>query len=98
MTKSELSEEVARRLGITKKLASQVVDTVFQVILDTLRDGDEKVKVQVIPFGSFTKRRRKAREGRDPRTGKPIQIRERVVPVFTPGKALREAVDIKENK
>ncbi len=93
MTKAELSEEVARRLGITKKLAAQAVDTVFTVILDTLKDGDDDVKVQVIPFGSFTKRRRQAREGRDPRTGKPINIRARTVPVFTPGKALRESVD-----
>jgi len=93
MTKAELSEEVARRLGITKKLAAKAVDSVFYVILDTLKEGKDKVKVQVIPFGSFTKRRRKAREGRDPRTGKPIKIRARTVPVFTPGKALREAVD-----
>lgn len=93
MTKSELSEEVARRLGITKRLAAQAVDTVFKVIVDTLREGDEDVKVQVIPYGSFTKRFRKAREGRDPRTGEPIQIRARTVPVFTPGKAMREAVE-----
>jgi DNA-binding protein HU-beta len=92
MTKSELSEEVARRLGITKKLAGQAVDTVFEVILDTLKAGDDDVKVQVIPFGSFTKRKRKAREGRDPRTGQPIQIQARTVPVFNPGKALRDGV------
>jgi DNA-binding protein HU-beta len=95
MTKSELSEEVARRLNITKKLAAQAVDTVFEVILDTLKNGEEEVKVQVIPFGSFTKRTRKAREGRDPRTGKPINIPARTVPVFNPGKALRDAVDKK---
>lgn len=93
MTKSELVEAVAGRLKITKKLAAKAVDEVFKVILETLRDGEEDVKVQVIPFGSFTKRFRKAREGRDPRTGDKINIRERVVPVFTPGKALRESVD-----
>ncbi len=93
MTKSELVESVAGRLKITKKLSAKAVDEVFTVILETLREGDENVKVQVIPFGSFTKRFRKAREGRDPRTGEKIKIRERVVPVFTPGKALREAVD-----
>jgi DNA-binding protein HU-beta len=93
MTKAELSEEVAKRLGITKKLAAQAVDTVFTVIMDTLKTGPDDVKVQVIPFGSFTRRQRKEREGRDPRTGKPIKIRARTVPVFTPGKALRESVD-----
>lgn len=93
MTKSELIESVAGKLKITKKLAAKAVDAVFSTIMETLADGEEDVKVQVIPFGSFSKRFRKAREGRDPRTGDKIQIRARTVPVFSPGKALKEAVD-----
>ncbi len=93
MTKSELVEAVAGKLKITKKLAAGTVDAVFGTIMETLSKGDKDVKVQVIPFGSFSKRFRKAREGRDPRTGEKIQISERTVPVFTPGKALKDAVD-----
>jgi len=93
MTKSELAEAVAGKLKITKKLAVKSVDAVFTVIMETLSEGDMNVKVQVIPFGSFSKRFRKAREGRDPRTGEKINIRARTVPVFSPGKALKEAVD-----
>jgi len=93
MTKSQLIDAVSSRLKITKKFAGQVVDEVFKTIMETLAEGDENEKVQVIPFGSFSKRHRKAREGRDPRTGEKIQIRARTVPIFTPGKAFREAVD-----
>ncbi|MCD4785556.1 MAG: HU family DNA-binding protein [Candidatus Eremiobacteraeota bacterium] len=93
MTKSQLIDAVARRLKTTKKFAGQAVDEVFKIITETIAKGNEKEKVQIIPFGSFSKRYRKAREGRDPRTGDKIQIRARTVPVFTPGKALKEAVD-----
>jgi DNA-binding protein HU-beta len=92
MTKSELVKALAGKLKITNKLASQAVDEVFGIITETLEQGDENSKVQIIPFGSFSKRTRKAREGRDPRTGDKITIPERTVPVFTPGKALRDAV------
>lgn len=95
MTKSELIEAVAKKLKSTKKLAGEAVEAVFGTIMETLSAGDSDAKVQVIPFGSFSKRFRKAREGRDPRTGEKIQIDERTVPVFTPGKALKEAVDKK---
>lgn len=93
MTKSELVKIVAERLKMNKKSAAQTVNEVFNVIMETLEKGDEDVKIQITPFGKFSKRTRKAREGRDPRSGEVIQIPERTVPVFTPGKALKEAVD-----
>ena len=93
MTKSELVKIVAERLKMNKKSAAQTVNEVFNVIIEALEKGDDDVKIQITPFGKFSKRTRKAREGRDPRTGEVIQISERTVPVFTPGKALKDAVD-----
>lgn len=93
MTKAQLAEVVAERLNVTKKLAAKAIDEIFNVITEQLAKGDENTKIGVIPYGSFSKRYRKEREGRDPRTGKKIIIRGRTVAVFTPGKAMKEALD-----
>ncbi len=88
MVKADLVAEVAE-IGITKKQAAQVVDSVFGAIKDALADGD---KVSLIGFGTFTVKQRAAREGRNPRTGKKIKIPKKKVPSFKPGKALKDAV------
>jgi DNA-binding protein HU-beta len=88
MVKAGLVAEVAE-IGITKKQAAQVVDSVFGAIKDALADGD---KVSLIGFGTFTVKQRAAREGRNPRTGKKIKIPKKKVPSFKPGKALKDAV------
>lgn len=88
MTKQDLVSEVAN-VGITKKQAAIAVNAVFDAIKDALAAGD---KVSLVGFGSFSVKKRAAREGRNPRTGKPLKIPAKKVPVFKPGKALRDAV------
>jgi len=88
MNKSDLINEVAKVVG-TKKDAQKAVDCVFSAIKDALSKNES---VTIIGFGTFKVATRKARVGRNPRTGKEIKIPEKKVPKFVPGKALREAV------
>ncbi len=87
MNKSEIISEVAEKSDLTKKDTGKIVDAVFESITDALSKGE---KVQLIGFGSFDLRKRKEREGRNPATGDVITIPEANVPVFKPGKKLKE--------
>lgn len=89
MTKAELVEKVASKTGLTKKDAAKAVDAVFKAITDSLKSGH---KVSMVGFGTFDVRKRAARMGRNPQTGKQIKIAARKVPAFKPGKNLKEAV------
>lgn len=89
MNKSELISVVAEKAGLTKKDTEKVVNAVFDGISEALARGE---KVQVIGFGTFDVRSRKAREGRNPATGASIQIPAVKVPVFKAGKALKDNI------
>lgn len=89
MNKSELVEAIANGSGVTKADANRVLDTFMMTVIDTLRTGDQVV----LPgFGSFSTGNRAARTGRNPQTGKPIQIKASRVAKFKAGKSLKEAV------
>jgi DNA-binding protein HU-beta len=90
MNKSELVQKVAETAEIQKTVAAKAIDAVIESIKNSLKDGDT---VTLIGFGTFTVRERAARTGRNPRTGDPIDIKEAKVPVFKPGKALKDAVN-----
>ena len=95
MNKQGLVETVARRLECTKARAAELVDLIFSangLIAGELRKGN---KVQISGFGNFEVRRRKARQGRNPRTGKEINIKASTVPAFRAGKSLKEQVNRK---
>ena len=89
MNKGDIVNEVANWVG-SKKEAQQAVDCVFESIAKALKDNDA---VQIAGFGSFKVARRDARKGRNPQTGAQIDIPARNVPKFTPGKALKDAVN-----
>ncbi|PCK20990.1 DNA-binding protein [Bacillus pumilus] len=89
MNKTELINAVAEASELSKKDATKAVDSVFDTILDALKDGD---KIQLIGFGNFEVRERSARKGRNPQTGAEIEIPASKVPAFKPGKALKDAV------
>lgn len=89
MNKTELVNSVAEQAELTKKDAAQVVDAVFDTILNALKTGDS---VQILGFGNFEIRDRAARTGRNPQTGEEIEIPASKVPAFKPGKQLKEAV------
>ena len=90
MNKTELIAAVANETEITKKDAEKAVKAVFSVISDSLTKGD---KIQIIGFGTFKVRQRKAREGRNPRTNQPIQIEASKTPAFKAGKQLKDLVN-----
>lgn len=87
MNKSDVINEVAKVLN-TKKEAQAAVDCVFETIKDSLSRGES---VQLVGFGTFKSVERKARQGRNPRTGEKIKIAARKVPRFVPGKGLKIA-------
>ena len=93
MNKSELIQAVAESADITKASATKVVEAVFDSIKKSLSEGDA---VTLIGFGTFSVRERAARTGRNPRTNAPIEIEAAKVPLFKPGKALKDAVNVKE--
>ncbi len=89
MNKTQLVESVAKASGLSKAAAGKAVDATLAALTDALK-GDEAVTL--IGFGTFSVRERKARTGRDPRTGDTIQIKSSKVPVFKPGKALKDSI------
>ena len=93
MNKSELVEALAEKMDTTKADAQRMIDAIFDttdgVLTETLKEGE---RVQITGFGTFETRKRKARTGRNPRTGEEIKIGPTISPSFRPGKALKEAV------
>lgn len=89
MTKADLVDTVASEIELSKRQAAQIVDLILNEIKLALQNGD---RVALTPFGSFVVRSRKAREGRNPKTGEKIKIAARKVPAFVAGKGLKEAV------
>ena len=87
--KQDLIAKVAEVTSLTKKDSADAVDAVFGAVSDFLAQGE---KVQLIGFGNFEVRKRAARKGRNPQTGKEIKIAATKVPAFKAGKALKDAV------
>ncbi|WP_396436101.1 integration host factor subunit beta [Limnohabitans sp.] len=91
MTRSDLVDEIAARFAqLTHRDAELAVKTVLDAMSDALVKGH---RIEIRGFGSFSINRRPPRVGRNPRSGETVQIPEKRVPHFKPGKALREAVD-----
>ena len=88
MNKGDLVGEVAKVVS-TKKEAQAAVDCVFESITKTLK---KKGEVTLVGFGTFKVSKRKARTGRNPKTGEEIKIKARNAPKFVAGKALKDAV------
>jgi DNA-binding protein HU-beta len=87
--KADLIEKMAEAADLTKAEAGRALDAFVKSVTESLRDGDEVV---LVGFGSFKLRTRPARQGRNPKTGEPIQIEAAKLPVFQAGKALKDAV------
>ena len=89
MNKTELITEVAKKCAMSKKDAEKAVSATFDTIAEVLCAGD---KVQLVGFGGFETKAREARMGRNPKTKEPIEIPATTVPVFKPGKALKDQI------
>ncbi len=89
MNKGELIDRLAARTGLAKNKAGETIDALFDIITASLKKGEE---INLTGFGKFEVQKRKAREGRNPQTGKSIKIPARRVPRFKAGKGLKDAV------
>ncbi|MBR0465990.1 MAG: HU family DNA-binding protein [Clostridia bacterium] len=89
MNKSELVLAVAEKAGLKKKEAEKAVAAVIDSVVETLKKGK---KVQLVGFGTFETRARKARTGINPQTKQTIKIPASKNPVFKAGKAFKDAV------
>jgi DNA-binding protein HU-beta len=87
MTKKELVESIAKKAGITLAQAKNALEGVTDAVKGSLKKGK---KVTIPGFGTFTITRRKARKGRNPRTGEIIKIAASKLPKFTAGKGLKD--------
>lgn len=89
MNKGELVDAIAAKAETSKKDADAILTATVEVIMEAVANGE---KVTFVGFGTFEPRTRAAREGRNPQTGKSIQIPETTVPAFSPGKQFKELV------
>ena len=92
MNKSDLVDALADRAGMTKADASRAMDALFGsdgIVAEALR---KDTRVQITGFGTFEAKHRKARMGRNPRTGDTIQIPASKTPGFRAGKGLKDAI------
>ena len=90
VTRADLSEAVYREIGLSRSESAQLVESVIDHIGDALLNGET---VKLAGFGTFSSRDKKERIGRNPKTGKTVQITPRRVLVFKPSQILRERVD-----
>lgn len=93
MNKSDLVDALADRTGMTKADSQRAVDALFGtddgIITEALQDEE---RVQITGFGTFEAKHRKARTGRNPRTGETIKIAATMTPSFRAGKGLKDAI------
>ena len=87
MTKQEFIEKIAKQTKLSKTEVAEVVNTGIEVVTSNIGKG-----VVLTGFGTFSVSKRKAREGRNPKTGESIKIPAMKVPKFKAGKSLKDAV------
>ncbi len=92
MNKSELIDAMAKESGLSKKDAEKALKAFTETVTGALKKKD---KVQLVGFGTFETKKRAARTGRNPQTGKEIKIKASTVPSFKAGKALKDTVNKK---
>jgi integration host factor subunit alpha len=92
MTKAELVEKIYERLGLTKRECYNLVESVFDIMKESLIEGEN---LKISSFGSFIVKEKKARKGRNPQTNETITISERKVIAFRPSKILRNEINQK---
>ncbi len=90
MNKADFVSQLATKAGLSKADAARATDSFIETITEALKRGEE---VTFTGFGGFKTVKREARQGRNPRTGQPIEIAASIQPKFSAGKLLREAVN-----
>lgn len=93
MTKAEIVEQIYERVGFSKKEAAELVEKVFEIMKETLAQGE---KVKISGFGNFVVRQKNARKGRNPQTGQEILLDARRVLTFKPSLVLKNVLNESE--
>ena len=89
MNKEELVKEIAKKTKLSQKVSSDVLSATLEIIQKTVAKGK---KVTLVGFGTWEARKRAARTGRNPQTGKELKIAAKTVPAFSAGKNFKELV------
>lgn len=90
MTKADLIESVYLKTGFSKKESAEIVEMVFDLMKNTLEDGD---KIKIAGFGNFVVKDKATRRGRNPQTGDEIEISSRRILTFKPSQVLKSAIN-----
>jgi integration host factor subunit beta len=90
MTKSDLIESIAQQAGLTKDKASVVVNSIFNLMVDAMANGE---RIEIRNFGNFTVREYDSYVGRNPKTGEPVQVGSKRMPFFKVGLELKRRVN-----
>ncbi|MFB3922427.1 MAG: HU family DNA-binding protein [Terriglobia bacterium] len=93
MTKADLIENVSQAVELSRKDSEIIVETIFDSIVKSLRNGD---KIEIRGFGSFRTRQRNSRVGRNPKTGARVEVPAKKIPFFKPSKELKDLVNAGE--
>ena len=95
MTKVDIIENIYEKVGFSKKEVAKIVESVFDIIKESLQK-EEKIKIS--GFGNFVVRRKRARRGRNPQTGDDIEIGARRILTFKPSQVLKGGLNFPEPK
>jgi len=96
MNKNELLDAIVSQVDdVTKTKTAEILDALLATIEDAISNEDT---VTLVGFGSFSTSKRAARVGRNPRTGEELKIEAKIVPKFSAGSKLKEAVNAKKKK
>jgi len=90
MTKADLIERVYLETGFSKKESAEIVEMVFDLMKDTLEEGE---KIKIAGFGNFVVKGKASRRGRNPQTGEEIEISSRKILTFKPSQVLKGAIN-----
>jgi len=91
VTKKEIVKTISEECGLTQLKTKEVVQKTFEAIIDTLV-GDSRHRIELRNFGVFEVKKRAARKARNPRTGERVEVAEKYVVTFKPGKEMEEKV------
>jgi integration host factor subunit alpha len=90
MTKADIVERIHQKIGFSKKESSEMVESVFSILKNTLESGE---KIKIAGFGNFVVKQKSDRRGRNPQTGDTITIAARRILTFKPSQVLKNAIN-----
>ena len=90
INKSDLISALTKKENLMEKQAMDIIDLIFDGFTETLKKGG---RIEIRGFGSFSVRKYKSYEGRNPKTGKTVKVKPKRLPFFKVGKELEERVD-----